>query len=285
MDNQLAAELAVPPAVALIAALLTGFVIAGILRLLFPQVRTLGWSTSTLLALVGGAVGATAAHAIWPERILFAVLLAFGATLLLLLIGTAISQRIQPTVPVHGIAAQELLRLGESEWVEFKSSARRNLHTGERDPAIEHVVAKTVCGFLNGRGGTLLIGVNDDAEVLGLEGDLVFMHRDDLDSFELFLTTLFSTTLGLPATSDIEVRFVRPGAESTELPMPSEAVCRVDVFPSPVPVYLTPTKGPKEPEFWVRSGNATRRLRIDELLDYHSRRWRGALSQFTSPSI
>jgi predicted HTH transcriptional regulator len=42
----------------------------------------------------------------------------------------------------------------------------------ERDPQVEAVIAKTVCGFLNGRGGTLLIGVDDEGEALGLAADL-----------------------------------------------------------------------------------------------------------------
>ncbi|MDA8045712.1 MAG: ATP-binding protein, partial [Actinomycetota bacterium] len=43
--------------------------------------------------------------------------------------------------------------------LEFKSTARWNLHTGAVDPKLEHVIVKTVCGFLNAEGGTLLIEV------------------------------------------------------------------------------------------------------------------------------
>ncbi|MEE4024137.1 hypothetical protein V1Y59_13715 [Gordonia sp. PKS22-38] len=34
--------------------------------------------------------------------------------------------------------------------VEFKSSARINMHTGDKDARMEHVIVKTVSGFLNG---------------------------------------------------------------------------------------------------------------------------------------
>ena len=57
----------------------------------------------------------------------------------------------------------------------------------------------------------------------------------------------------------------------------AQLVCRIDVEPSPVPVYMTPPRvkggGSPEPEFWVRTGNGTRSLRIDEMLDYHRSRW------------
>lgn len=50
---------------------------------------------------------------------------------------------------------------GESEAVEFKATLRTNLHTGSKDPRIELAVLKTLTGFLNGNGGTLIIGVSD----------------------------------------------------------------------------------------------------------------------------
>jgi hypothetical protein len=41
---------------------------------------------------------------------------------------------------------------GETDAVEFKETARFNRHTGAADKAMEGAVAKTVAGFLNGRG-------------------------------------------------------------------------------------------------------------------------------------
>ena len=66
----------------------------------------------------------------------------------------------------------ELIALGESQRVEFKSTARWNLYTGQVDKRMEHVVTKTVCGFLNAEGGTLLIGVDDDGQLIGLSDDM-----------------------------------------------------------------------------------------------------------------
>jgi hypothetical protein len=42
-----------------------------------------------------------------------------------------------------------------------------NVKEKKKDKAIEQVVVKTVAGFLNGRGGTLLIGVTDDRRPVG----------------------------------------------------------------------------------------------------------------------
>jgi Putative DNA-binding domain len=62
--------------------------------------------------------------------------------------------------PAATDTVEDLIADGESETVEFKSTARYNAHTGQADPRLEHVVLKTIAGFANGSGGTLLVGVN-----------------------------------------------------------------------------------------------------------------------------
>ena len=69
------------------------------------------------------------------------------------------------------IAVSDLIAAGESQTLEFKSSARWNT-TQQPDPKLEHVIVKTVCGLLNAGGGVLLIGVADNGEVLGVGPDL-----------------------------------------------------------------------------------------------------------------
>ena len=49
-------------------------------------------------------------------------------------------------------------------------------------------------------------------------------------------------------------------------------VCRLTALPSPRPVYLRPSKG-AAPELWVRSGNSTRQLSVDEAAEYVMHRW------------
>ena len=66
---------------------------------------------------------------------------------------------------------EELIGTGETTTVEFKCCLRKNLHTGERDPRIEHSALKTIVGFLNASGGTLIIGVADDGVPVGIQED------------------------------------------------------------------------------------------------------------------
>jgi hypothetical protein len=69
------------------------------------------------------------------------------------------------------ISVSELIATGETGAIEFKATLRTNLHTGEKDPRMELAVLKSVAGFLNAKGGTLIIGVADDGAPVGLEKD------------------------------------------------------------------------------------------------------------------
>ena len=158
----------------------------------------------------------------------------------------------------------EIIAGGESKWVEFKQTGRVNLHTGLRDQVIEQMVVKTVAGFMNADGGTLLIGVSDTGEVTGIEADLkTFGKRQNTDGFAVWLNTLLDNKLGLSAAAAAEFRFE---------PFPTGTVCRVDVTAGAEPTFVTGSTG--DADLYVRLNNATRLLNTAEALDYVRTRWR-----------
>lgn len=159
---------------------------------------------------------------------------------------------------------EKLIRDGESRVVEFKSTARRNLHTDTQDPAIEWAILKTLAGFMNANGGTLLVGVADDGSVVGVEADYEFVKGQDADGWELWLTRLVETGLGKVEASELDIRFC---------PLEAGTVVRVEVGPSPEPVFATPPKGERRKVFVARINNSTEELDGPELLEYRSRRW------------
>lgn len=139
---------------------------------------------------------------------------------------------------------EEIISAGESNVLEFKSSARWNQHTGERDGRLEHVIVKTIAGFMNSEGGTLLIGVNDEGEILGIDKDLSTLgKKPNKDGFELFITQLVDTNLDGPSVTLVKCSF--PMVSGTE-------ICRVDVSAAANPVFAKPPNGGKQTEFWVR---------------------------------
>jgi hypothetical protein len=160
---------------------------------------------------------------------------------------------------------RDLIAAGESARVEFKASARYNLHTAARDERVEHAIVKTIAGFLNSAtGGTLLIGVDDDGAAVGLDNDYGLLKKKDRDGFELWLMDTLLRQLGKPSTVGVNVSFDDVDGHD---------VCRVDVVPASAPVFLRPSKGAKQAEFWLRFGNSTRQLETADVLEYQKTRW------------
>ena len=92
---------------------------------------------------------------------------------------------------------------GESEAVEFKTTLRINLHTGEADKRMEMAVLRTLAGFLNTNGGTLIVGVSDDGTPVGVEADK-FPNEDRMS---LHLVNIVKTRLGPRAMTAMHVHF------------------------------------------------------------------------------
>jgi hypothetical protein len=159
---------------------------------------------------------------------------------------------------------EQIIANGESRIVEFKSTGRKNRHTGNQDPAIEWATLKTLAGFMNANGGTLLVGVADDGSIVGIEEDYPFVKGGESDGWELWLTRLVETAMGKVEATELDIRFAL---------VDQRTVARVDVGPSPVPVFATPPKGEKRQVFVARINNATEELDGPDLLEYRSRRW------------
>src|SRR5206468_7845903 len=70
------------------------------------------------------------------------------------------------------VVTADLIRAGESKWVEFKQTGRVNVHTGQPDKVMGDMVVRAVAGFMNAEGGILLLGVTDTGDVSGIEVDL-----------------------------------------------------------------------------------------------------------------
>ena len=166
-----------------------------------------------------------------------------------------------PTDERRTLPASELVALGESAALEYKSTLRWDLRQRQVNKALEKVVAKSIAGFLNAEGGTLLIGVADDGEVLGLQPDLESLGRGDLDGFAQKLVQVLSNHLGPEYLQLARVRF-----DAVE----GHPVCIVEVDPSPRPVYLKDGGGS---EFYARVGNTTRPFDMQSAHDYIQMHW------------
>ena len=104
----------------------------------------------------------------------------------------------------------ELIDNDEDYAVEFKSTARWDLRESQPSKAMEDAVVKTVAGFLNTDGGTLLIGVGPDRSVIGLDHDYPRVKPPNGDGFVNWLTTHLINALGHAPVTRSRARIGRP---------------------------------------------------------------------------
>jgi hypothetical protein len=161
----------------------------------------------------------------------------------------------------------DLLLAGEGPRVEFKSTLRWDLKENRKNPDLEKVVVKTVAGFLNAEGGTLLLGVADDGTLLGLERDYQSLSKSNRDGFGLHLTSLLLDRLG---------RDLAPCVRLTFHDLEGKDLCRVEITRSPRPVLI---KEGNVEAFYLRTGNSTRQLSLSELHTDQKSRWVGGDSR------
>lgn len=157
---------------------------------------------------------------------------------------------------------EDLIAEGESDELEFKSTLRWDVKEGKPSKILEDVIVKTVAAFTNVDGGTLIIGVSDEGEILGLVQDFQTLKEPDRDHFELHLRNLLNQNIGkVFAKNKVQVKFHS---------LNDLDVCQVDIAPSKDPIILTTQdkNGQKVEKFYVRSGNASQELSMAEFSTY-----------------
>lgn len=167
-----------------------------------------------------------------------------------------------------------LIAGGESDTVEFKSTGRKNLHTGNKDPAIEWSIVKSVAAIVNSDGGDLLIGVDDEGRPVGIEGDYALVKSHNRDGWELWLGNLISMTLGKVEAAGITPQYCE---------LDGKTVAYIKLHRASEAVFATPTKAANPAKgslisgehkfFYIRTGNATQQLAGNDLLKYTKDHW------------
>lgn len=156
----------------------------------------------------------------------------------------------------------DMILSGEHEFLEFKSTMRWNWRENCLDKKMEEIILKTISAFSNAEGGKLLIGVTDDGGILGLESDYNTLPSPNKDSFELHLRNIVNKTFGKEfAATNLTIRF--PIVNDLE-------ICEVNIKPGLHPLYCTVAdkSGAANKKFYVRSGNSSQDLDIEETASF-----------------
>ncbi len=158
------------------------------------------------------------------------------------------------------IPLADLVKAGEATKLEFKSTLRMNLHTGKPDARMELSVLKSIAGFLNSQGGTLVIGCGDDGEPIGLDADQFASE----DKMHLHLVNILKERIGVT-----HMMYIHPRFEDLQ----DKRVMVIDCWPSRSPVFV---KDSGAERFYIRAGASTAELSMSQVQEYAKQRFKSA---------
>ncbi|MBI9090554.1 MAG: putative DNA binding domain-containing protein [Desulfobacterium sp.] len=147
---------------------------------------------------------------------------------------------------------QRLISQGEGATLEFKSTLRMNLKAGKNDKNIEVAWMKSVSAFMNTNGGMIIIGVNDDGEVIGTAPD----GFESEDKCRLHFRNLMNQHIGLEFTKYIHLSIGT---------IDGHTVMVIECERADAPVFLI---NKKDEAFYVRSGPSSLSLTMRQMLKY-----------------
>lgn len=163
---------------------------------------------------------------------------------------------------VEEISILDLIRRDENDVLEFKSTLRWNIKDNKKDKEMEKSVMKTIAGFMNSKGGNLIIGIDDNKKIVGLDKDYETLWKKNRDGFELHLRNLLDSSIGKEFIHIIRIEFSD---------IENKNICRVEVGKSPKPIFISKDG---EKEFFIRSGNSTKPLNQEETYKYIFMNWK-----------
>lgn len=164
---------------------------------------------------------------------------------------------------------QAMIIAGETKHIEFKSSLRYCLKTKQVLSLVEHTALKNLAAFLNSEGGSLLIGVEDNGNVIGLEETdfPTFKGDNKEDEFLKHFDTLIQNHFGNAYTRKFGVSFNKIDGKTVALIEVKEKAL--------APVFLTmkDKNGHAKDAFYVRRLASAIELSMKDFATYSKEHW------------
>jgi Holliday junction resolvase len=146
-----------------------------------------------------------------------------------------------------------IIRQGETKTTEFKETLFLDTKTKQKKNYIQDAVLKTIVAFLNSKGGVLLIGVNDEGEITGVDAEINILCKDNRDKYLLRFKNLIKSRIGEQFYPFIEYDIIS---------IDKKNILMVECKSSNSPCYLSNS------EFYVRTNPATDKLEGPKLVSY-----------------
>jgi hypothetical protein len=198
----------------------------------------------------------------WMKTVLMGVVIMISGAILMVYLFRRYSQSVS-SHPSEGMAKESsgssLLRMisaGENSTQEFKSTLRTNLKTDKPDKAIELAWLKSVTAFMNSEGGTLLVGINDESDIEGIEAD----GFENQDKCRLHVKNLINQHIGAEFSRHIDCNLQIVNGKT---------IVVITCEKATDPVFL---KVGKNEDFFIRSGPSSIKLSMSKMVQYLKQR-------------
>ena len=160
---------------------------------------------------------------------------------------------------VGTITIDELIQEGESPELEMKTSFHWNYDENIVDEEYEYAIMRTIAAFANTKGGTLVLGVDDDGEVIGMAKDYSSIGGDR-EEFSLYLKNLIDEQFG--------ENFCRDNLKIEFFVINDLDICRIEVSGSKVPVFIPRFSDKSQESLFIRTGTSSSELKVSEVITY-----------------
>ena len=128
---------------------------------------------------------------------------------------------------------ENLIASRETQRLEKKSSLRWSYNENVKDKTLESIIMKTIAGFNNSDGGQLIIGVDDDGNILGLDNDYSTLQKQDNDGFSNHLIRIIENNFGIEFSTELV------STEWIEFPIIEEKeICAINISRGDKPTLL-----------------------------------------------
>ena len=132
---------------------------------------------------------------------------------------------------------------------------------------LEREVFKTVAAFMNSQGGILLVGIEDDGTISGIEKDFeTFKDRKNWDGWLQHFINLVRNHIGTEHSRLLTIESIVNN---------NKTIAKISIQPSHEPVYVEyiDHRGQEKMEFYIRGFNTTQALNLREANSYIKSQW------------
>ncbi|MGC1929024.1 MAG: ATP-binding protein [Candidatus Nitrosopolaris sp.] len=157
-----------------------------------------------------------------------------------------------------------IIQRDECKHLERKPYLSYDPKTKCKNTGKEFDVMRAIDSFLNTEGGLLIIGVDDNKKILGLEADYSSLpgERENFDKFQNYLRMLIRNKYFKNSIVEQLIEIKRSEIDGKD-------ICLIDIRKSPFPIFIF--REEQGQQFYIRAGDNSTKIDRMELSDYLKR--------------